>query len=171
MENASAPDKLVNREIKVAEPVKPDVADLRVEKPELQQLVEQSVTVALQAESYRGPMPKPEHLRQYDQIVPGAARIILEEFQANSRHSRQMDLLGLKGMISKDARAQWIAGGLVLIGFLLIYQLTMHGHDVVAGVVAGTLLVSVLAGFLTGTIKVGKGEDETDGTDGDTKRQ
>ncbi|WP_232470989.1 DUF2335 domain-containing protein [Caballeronia hypogeia] len=111
-----------------------------------------SVTVAVQAHSFRGSMPLPEHLAQYDRIVPGAGRLIVEEFQMNSQHARQVELMSLRGSNRKDMRAQVIAGLLVLIGFGLVYELAEHDYDGVAIAVAVTLLVSVLTAYLSGTV-------------------
>ncbi|PMS36016.1 putative membrane protein [Trinickia symbiotica] len=147
-------------EIGVVEPAEADLVGLKVEKPELQELVEHSVLLALQSESYRGPVPKPEHLRQYEEILPGAARIIVEEFQANGRHSREVEMAGLRSTTSIDTRAQWIAGGLVLVGFGLVYELSMTGHDSVAIAVAVGLLGTVITGFLTGSAHRSKPKDD-----------
>ncbi|MDR5783141.1 hypothetical protein QCE63_27410 [Caballeronia sp. LZ065] len=112
-----------------------------------------SVMVAVQAHSiFRGPMPSPEYLAQYDRIVPGAGRMIVEEFQMNGQHTRHMESMNARDSICKDARAQFIAGILVLIGFGLVYKLAQEEHDGVAIAVAVTLLVSVLTAFLTGTV-------------------
>jgi uncharacterized membrane protein len=109
-------------------------------------------TVALQAQSFSGPMPSPDHLEQYDRVVPDTARLIVDEFRLNARHAREVESTGLRGSIQKDTRAQCIAGFLVLIGFGLVYGLAEHHHDGVAIAVAVTLLVSVLTAFLTGTV-------------------
>ena len=136
----------------IAEPVRGEVAEPAI-APE-----RASVTVAVQAHSFRGPMPPPDHLAQYDRIVPGAGRLIVDEFQMNSEHARKIETLSLRGSIRKDIRAQFIAGFLVLIGFGLVYELAEHGHDGVAIAVAFTLLVSVLTAFLTGTVMRGKSD-------------
>jgi uncharacterized membrane protein len=117
-----------------------------------------SVMVAVQAHSFRGPMPSPEYLAQYDRIVPGAGRMIVEEFQLNGQHTRQMECMNARGSLRKDTRAQCIAGILVLIGFGLVYKLAEQDHDGVAIAVAVTLLVSVLTAFLTGTVMRDKRE-------------
>jgi uncharacterized membrane protein len=122
--------------------------------------IKRTATVALTAQSFSGPMPPPEHLAQYDRIVPGAARLIVDEFQLNARHARDVERMGLRGSIGRDRRAQVIAGLLVLIGFGLIYGLAEHGHDGVAISVAVTLLVSVLTAFLTGTVVHRRDEDD-----------
>jgi uncharacterized membrane protein len=108
--------------------------------------------VAFQAQSYSGPIPLPEHLAEYDRIVPGAARAIFEEFQANGRHSREIERAGLSGMMRKDSRAQWIATSLVLVGFGLVYELAMNGFGTAAIAVAAGLLGTVVTAFLTGSI-------------------
>jgi uncharacterized membrane protein len=119
-----------------------------------------SARLAVHTRSFRGPMPPPEQLAQYDRIVPGAARSIVDEFQTNARHSRDIERLTLRGSIGKDTRAQFLAGSLVLIGFGLVYALAKDNHDGVAIAVAVTLLVSVLTAFLTGKVMRGKNDVE-----------
>ncbi len=41
--------------------------------------------------SYRGPLPSPEMLRQYDNVLPGMAERLLEAFEKQGDHRRQMD--------------------------------------------------------------------------------
>jgi uncharacterized membrane protein len=140
----------------LAGPVRIEGVSATFTKAELGTLIGQPGTVAVQTQSFSGPMPLPEHLAQYDRIVPGAARLIVDEFQSNSKHARDIERIGLRGSIYKDVRAQFIAGILVLIGFGLVYSLAEHDHDGVAIAVAVTLLVSVLTAFLTGTVMRGK---------------
>lgn len=143
----------------------PPVSGLREPPTQVEGPIREPAAWALQAEDDDEPMPTPEDLGQYDKIVRGAARIIVHEFEANSRHSREMDLLGLRGMIAKDARAQWIAAALVVIGFLLIYQLATTGHEPVAIAVAAGLLGTVVTAFLTGTLKAGRPIDSERGSE------
>jgi uncharacterized membrane protein len=124
--------------------------------------LEHAATVALQTQSFSGPMPPPDYLAQYDRIVPGAARLIVDEFRFNAQHAREVETLGIRGVIRKDRRAQVIAGCLVLIGFGLIYELAEHDHDGVAIAVAVTLLVSVLTAFLTDTVAARKRGERAD---------
>lgn len=125
-------------------------SNIEILEPKLDQIVERKVQFAMRTVSYSGPMPPPEHLSQYDKIVPGAARMILDEFQANSRHAREIELNGMSGMIRRDARAQWMAFVLVLVAFYLIWQLASTGHDKLAIAVATFLVGGIVAAFLTG---------------------
>jgi uncharacterized membrane protein len=122
--------------------------DIAVIEPKLEQIVERKIQVAMRMES--GPMPSPENLAQYDKIVPGCARMIVEEFKANSQHSRAMDLLGINGMIRRDARAQWMAFVLMLAGLWTIWELASNGRERTAIAVATVLIGSVVVAFLTG---------------------
>jgi uncharacterized membrane protein len=129
--------------------LEPDSAIETIE-PRLEKIVAQKVQVALRMESFRGPMPPPEHLGRYDKIVPGCARTIVDEFQANSRHNRTMEVTGLTGMVRRDTRAQWMAFVLVLVGFGLVWELAASEHEKTAIAVATMLLGSIVVGFLTG---------------------
>jgi len=138
---------------------------VEVIEPKLDRIVEQKVQIAMRMESYRGPMPSPEYMAQYDKIVPGCARMIADEFQANSKHSRNMDLLGINGMIRRDTRAQWMAFVLVLFGFGLIWELASTGKEKTAIAVATALLGSIVIAFLTGHGPWGSKKDEPEKED------
>ena len=133
--------------------------NIEVIEPKLDRIVEQKVQVALRMESYRGPMPSPEYLAQYDKIVPGCARMIVDEFKANSQHARAMDLLGVNGMIRRDARAQWMAFVLMLAGLWTTWELAINGHEKTAIAVATALVGTVVVAFLTGHGPWGKKDE------------
>lgn len=144
-----------------------DKANVEVVGPKIEKIVDQKIQLAMRTVSYSGPMPPPEHLAQYDRIVPGAARMIMDEFQANSRHARTMELNGMSGMIRRDTRAQWMAFILVLVGFYLVWELATGGHEKSAIAVATMLLGGIVTAFLTGHTPLNKSqkEEEADGDD------
>jgi len=49
------------------------------------------VTVQTRAESFSGPLPPPVVLKQYDEIVPGAAERILSMAESQSQHRQQLE--------------------------------------------------------------------------------
>lgn len=125
---------------------------------EIQTIIRQEIRGALVArcETFTGPMPPPEYLKQYDQVVPGAAKDLVTEFLANGAHERDLDRLVLQSVKNQNLRSQWMAFSLVLVGFGLIMGLALTGHDAVAGIVAGTLLGAIITGFLTGNLDAPK---------------
>lgn len=42
-------------------------------------------------EEYQGELPHPEILQRFDEIVPGSAKAIFDEMQANGAHRRKME--------------------------------------------------------------------------------
>jgi uncharacterized membrane protein len=52
--------------------------------------------------SYSGPLPHPDVLRRFEEIVPGSAAQIIDQFQAQSAHRREMESV----VISANAFSQ-----------------------------------------------------------------
>jgi uncharacterized membrane protein len=99
---------------------------------------------------YRGPLPPPEMLRGYDEIVPGAAERILTQFERQSEHRREIE----RKMVSNIARREM---GSILVAALLIVAVTFLGYHMVSqgqslyalGTVAASVS-GVLIAFFTG---------------------
>jgi len=108
----------------------------------------ETLQLLLQRESYSGPMPLPELLARYDQVLPGTAEIIRAEFQTNGEHTRKMELLIAqmhKDEWDKNRRAaQQLAWGALLASAVL----AVLGHDGVAIAIATTTIGALVAGFL-----------------------
>ena len=51
----------------------------------------QVTTTHTELERIEGPIPSPEVLARYDQIVPGAAERIIIQFEAETGHRRQLE--------------------------------------------------------------------------------
>ncbi len=98
--------------------------------------------------TYQGPLPPPNIMRGYDDICPGAARMILDEFQANSQHIRDMESMSRKQELQFMKRGQIIAFvfGVALFG-IIVWTIAL-GQFLLAGVGVVTALVSVITAFL-----------------------
>lgn len=119
----------------------------RIVEHAVEHAVERAV-IQIRRESYSGPLPKPEHLKAYDEICPGAARDILNEFKANGLHVRTCEQKALDGSIAKVVRGQWLAVflALVCLGSAILCVAFFDAHWV-AGllvVLTGTLVVPFL---------------------------
>lgn len=51
--------------------------------------------VTIQATQYSGPVPPPDVLRGFEQIVPGSAERILTMAEENGKHQREMERMTL----------------------------------------------------------------------------
>lgn len=65
---------------------------------------------------FQGPMPPPDHVNKYEETLPGAARILFDEFQAQASHRRSLEREEKdlereerKHAMQTRGRAQWMA--------------------------------------------------------------
>lgn len=92
-----------------------------------QQLAQDQVRfiTRVQGVSFQGPLPPPEILRQYGEVVPGGAERIMAMAERNQehRHKLESDVI-LKG-VRNESRGQWL-------GFVLFILLIVSGTYLLA---------------------------------------
>ncbi len=99
-----------------------------------------------------GPIPSPDILTGYDQIVPGAAERILQmaENDATHVHSMQASALEAKKIEVKRGQNYGLAIG---IAALAVSALAIFlNQPWVAGTIGGTTVVGLVAVFVTGRV-------------------
>ena len=108
-------------------------------------------SVEITAASWRGPLPPPDTLRQYNEVVPGAALRILNMAEQQSNHRIQME----KAVVSGDSRrsyvgilAAFILSAMVIVGGI---YLIVNGHDWAGATLIGLDLVGLAGVFVYGT--------------------
>lgn len=102
----------------------------------------------LAAEHFEGPLPHPVVLERYDTIVPGSAKMIIDDYAENTSCIRDLKKRELEATIERDSRGQWMAF-ILGVGVLLIAGYSLYrGYPWVAG---GTLFFAVagVAGSIT----------------------
>ncbi len=152
----SSKDKLNQQDESDAQELIED--EVKVERIAKEAAVKAAILV--KQESFRGPLPKPDHLRAYNEICPGAAQDILNEFKANGQHIRTCETKALDASIGKVKRGQWIAGVLAIIclgsAFLCVAKYDAQWVACSFIVLTGTLVLPFL-GFRP---KVSQKEDD-----------
>lgn len=117
-----------------------------------QQKPNNSIQVTRQeAQFYAGPLPHPDTLQRFNEIVPGAADRILKQFEAQSEHRRYLEkrfsfheiiksYLGLACGFVIGAGA--IGGGI---------WLAVLGNNILGGIIGSTGIIGLVAVFVYGT--------------------
>jgi len=115
----------------------------------------QAVTHSLEY-SYSGPLPPPEVLRKFEEILPGSAERIFNQFEEQSSHRRGLEAKVVKaGIISQHFGS--VSG--LLIGLLGVgggIWLTQEGKSI-AGL---TALIGTLAGLASTYLYKRKQQDD-----------
>lgn len=99
---------------------------------------------------YSGPIPSAKQLKEFDDVVPGAARDIINEFRAQGRHRRFIE----KVVVVGNSLAQW--AGLAVAGYLAYvildhaYELLADGKSVAGLATAITAVTGLVVIFVVG---------------------
>lgn len=117
----------------------------------------ESVSYAIaHQEIHSGPMPSPRQLSEYDNVLPGLAAEIRNEFLANGKHVREMERLALEAHKNDNMQNRKVAERLVWGALAASVLLALLGHDWVAGTIAVSTVGAVITGFLKQKIAASK---------------
>ena len=103
-------------------------------------------------ESISGPLPSPQILSGYAELIENAPERIMQMAEKQLDHNMRMEEKGLKAGIRTAYLGQILA---FIIGLILIGSgvwLTYLGHDTVGGIIFGSCLVGVVGLFAKGLI-------------------
>jgi uncharacterized membrane protein len=123
-------------------------------EPELLEKIEEAARFAsvmtVKHEMHSGPMPAPKQFADYEAILPGTAKVIRDEFQANGAHVREMEKEAMSAQIANDKENRATAERLVWASLIATVIVALLGHNAVAIAIAGTTVTCIIAGFVAG---------------------
>lgn len=98
--------------------------------------------------SFQGPLPPPEMLKGYESILPGASERILAMAEKQQEHRMYIEKTIVDRQTKQSGKGQ-IWGGIltVLFGFITLV-LGYTGHDVLAGIIGTTTIISLVIVFV-----------------------
>lgn len=109
-----------------------------------------ALTFASQTTVHAGPFPSPTIIRELEEIYPGAAKLIFEDFHAQSTHRRELEKCVIDTKNAMARRGQ-IIGGIIgwtgITGSLAVIGL---GYQAGGTAVACTCLVALVGLFVHG---------------------
>lgn len=102
--------------------------------------------------SFRGPLPPPAMLREYNQIIENAAERIMAQSEREQAHRHALQHQTLAGAISKDRRGQWMAFIITLFILLMAAVFAWRGNTSFAGMLITVDLIGLASVFAIGRI-------------------
>lgn len=107
--------------------------------------------VLVQQQHFSGPLPLPQHLEKYDQIVPGAANRILIMAETQAKHRWDLEARVIKSDIM-NSKLGLIFGLIIgLAGLWFGYELLQLGKIVEGSIFGGATLVALVSTFIYGS--------------------
>lgn len=129
-----------------------EVADI-IDKSDLSNTQKMKVMKIMgRKEEYSGPIPHPNHLRQYEEIVPGSGDRLIKMTESQVIHRQNNENKIIDCEIKNKNRGQIFGFILALIGLLGGFSLIFYGKDGAGiGTLIGSVAVLVLA-FIYGKV-------------------
>ena len=79
------------------------------------------------AHIYEGPLPPPEQMAKYEQMMPGATEQFFRMFESQTQHRQVLERLVIENNIRSTNRGQWMAFVLLLTIGVLGFVAMMSG--------------------------------------------
>lgn len=112
--------------------------------------VVEQVEVEIRNEYFRGPLPPPEVLENYERIIPGFSERALSQWERQTNHRQVMEAKVVDASIKAQSRGQWIAGTIAIVGLLIAGAVGIWGHPLVGAGIAVADLGSLVGVFVWG---------------------
>jgi uncharacterized membrane protein len=113
----------------------------------------QAVHTEIKSMSWQGPLPPPQILAEYEDILPGSAARVFHEFQLESAHRREFERTGLRGSIRIELMGR-ISAFIFAIGALGVAAYCAHlGFPAAAIGIGGITISAVVGAFVLGRQK------------------
>ena len=111
---------------------------------------DQAVSVRHERHLISGPLPAPEILRGYEELLHGAAERIIRMAEKEQKDAHEINMIAIRETAADTRRGQ-IFGSIVALAALGTSAfLGYHGHSIAAGIVGGTTVVGLVTVFVTG---------------------
>jgi uncharacterized membrane protein len=99
---------------------------------------------------HSGPLPPPQMLAGYDQVLPGLADRIVAMAENQLQHHQDMDRKALDGEIS-DRKLGLISSTVITITALVISAwVAVSGYPILGGALAGVTLLGIVSALIGG---------------------
>lgn len=135
--------------------VDPDLIS-RFNEPERKRLIAGLVgvvtqrTISIISRVHSGPLPAPQTLKEYGDVVQSAPERIIQQFELQANHRRQLEDKVITAQLKESGVGQWM-GFIICFLFLGVSAaLILSGHDV-SGTILGTVdIVALVSLFVLG---------------------
>jgi uncharacterized membrane protein len=97
-----------------------------------------------------GPLPPPEDLEKYNEVVPGLAERIVKLTENQSSHRIEIEKLAISSQLSESKRGQYMGFILALVCIGSSVFLALNNQHIVASVLGGSTVIGLVTIFFAG---------------------
>jgi len=116
-------------------------------------------------QAFSGPLPPPEILKRFDEVVPGAAERIIKMAEEQSAHRKELEKKVIESDISRSKWGQILGFVIAIVGLAVSALVAIYGSAVAGGIIGVGTLASLVGVFMYGSKtrskeREGKSKDE-----------
>ena len=132
----------------VQENLPQDVNKILDQLPEDQRRVLMGTMIAMEQRMYSGPLPPADEIEAYERTCPGAADRIITMAEKSLEHRIANEKLIVSEETKQSGRGQVLGFILAIFFGIIALVLALTGHEILAGIIAGTDIVSLAVIFV-----------------------
>lgn len=125
-----------------------DVNKVLEQLTEEQRRVLMGTMVAMEQRMYSGPLPPAEEIEAYERVCPGSADRIIKMTEKSLDHRISNEKLIVSEETKQSGRGQILGFILAIFFGVIALVLALTGHEILAGIIAGTDIVSLAIIFV-----------------------
>lgn len=146
-DQSKLPEKVEN--IDLAQEIERQIGPL-VNQSQREIIVSRVVTAVMRSEQFSGPIAHPRHLREYEEILPGAAERIVTMAENQQSHNRSMEAKIIDAQVSDQKRGMRYGLLALALDLSLATYAGMNGNNILAGLLLGAGVLGVVGSFIKG---------------------
>jgi uncharacterized membrane protein len=154
---------------------KPDAELVAGDNEECEKI--EKVAALILRKYHAGPLPSPETLKEYNEILPDAAERIFSMAEKEQEHHHTTEIKLVDHEIRKTSKGQNFALVTALTGIVGAVICAFLGQEIIGAVVGGSTLASLVSSFLSAKQKKVEGkrddnhEEEIPPIEGEEKKE
>lgn len=138
-------------EIIIPEEFKPILADPDIPKDKKEKIIRAVLGIYIRkSSSFSGPIPPPELLKGYNEVVKDGAERIFIMAEKQSNHRMQLEDHAIKEELKQSRLGQVFGFILGIVGLVLAAILAILDHEAIAGIFGTTTIVGLVTVFVLG---------------------
>ncbi len=110
--------------------------------------------------SHSGPLPSPDSLRKYSEIIPNGADRIMKMAEKQLDHRMEMEKKVLRSQLIQSNVGQFLAFAIGISALLVSGYCILHGHEISGSVIGAGGLIGLVTAFIQGRRNQEKEQEE-----------
>lgn len=109
------------------------------------------VLVQNSVQTFSGPLPHPDILRQFDAVVPGSAERIIKMAEEQSTHRKELERKVIDSDIARSKWGQILGFVIAVAGLAVSAVVAIFGSALAGGIIGVGTLASLVGVFMYGS--------------------